>query len=202
MVDDAGFGGVGRTAVASVAGLFAGIVAAGMVVTLGNAVAPAPPVPVDLGDAAAVRVYLDGVPVVAHLALVLGWATGGFVAGLTGAVAAKGGWRVAGLAAGIGFTLLVVGGLDATPQPTGMWIAALLPLPAAWLGRRLGGHDPVPRAASAAPSAPRPSGRAPSPDPGGAAPRPSTARTLVSEPAATLAGGDDEDDADDAPPSR
>lgn len=200
MADEAGFGGVGRTAVASVAGLFAGVVAAAVVGTLGNAVAPSPPVPADLGDVEAVRYYLDAVPLAAHLALALGWCVGGFVAGLTGAVAAKGGWRVAGLVSGLGFTLLALGSLDVTPHPAWMWPAALLPLPAAWLGRGVGGRDPAAPTPAVTPApAQRESTSPPPSGPHGS--RPTAARTLVSEPAATLAGvGDDE--ADDPTPSR
>ena len=144
MADGAGFGGRGRTVLASVAGLFGGIVVVAIVQGVGHGLFPAPPFPAD-PDPAALQAFLDAVPIGSKLFVVLAWTLGGFVAGLTGAVAAKGGWRAAGLAAGLGFALLTVFSLMALPHPLWMWIGGtLFPFPAAWLGRSLGGRDPAP----------------------------------------------------------
>lgn len=150
MAEGTGFGGRGRTVLASVAGLFAGIVVVALVETVAHALFPAPPFPVD-PDPAALQAFLDSVPLGSKLLVVLGWALGGFVAGLAGAVAAKGGWRVAGLASGVSFALLTLGALTSLPHPLWMWIGGvLLPFPAAWLGRGLGGRDPAPTPLAAA----------------------------------------------------
>lgn len=125
-----------------------GIVAALVVVTLGDALAgaihPLPP-GLDFSDRDAVRTAIAGMPLAAYLALVAGWSAAGGLGAWTAARTAPSHRRRAGLVVGALLLASTLANLVMIPHPAWMWPAALVAVALAGVaGARLGATGEVP----------------------------------------------------------
>ena len=130
---------MGRTLMGIVAGLVVMFLVIAGMEALGHLLHPPPPGldPLDPARQAGFEQYIQSMPLLPKLVLVLAWVAGAFAGGWTAARLA-GHPRVAATAVALAVTSGVVAMIVAVPHPS--WLAAaglILPVPAALLAARL-----------------------------------------------------------------
>lgn len=134
---------MGRT----ILGVLAGVVVAWLVIVLcqfGSTALHPPPPGIDLRDPTQLAAFIEAAPLGAMLLVLAGYALGALLGGWTAARMARH-KRVAALLIGALVLAGVIANFALIPHP--LWMAVtgvLLPLPAAWLGARLGPARPHP----------------------------------------------------------
>lgn len=135
-------------AVRHVVAVVGGVIAAMVIVTMGDALAgaihPMPP-GLDFSDRDAVRAAIAGMPLAAYAVLVSGWSAAGGVGAWTAARTAPSHRLRAGLIVAGLLLASTLANLAMLPHPTWMWPVALVAVPlAGWMGARRGAAATVP----------------------------------------------------------
>ncbi|MGQ4659915.1 hypothetical protein [Lysobacter sp. F6437] len=133
---------MGRTILAVVAG----VVVAWLTIMLcqfGSAALHPPPPGMDLTDPSQLAIFIRAAPPAAMALVVAGWALGALIGGWLAARISRRHPRAAAVLVGAVVLAGVIANAMMIPHPLWMTIAGvLLPLPAAWLGARLGRPHP------------------------------------------------------------
>ncbi|MCE7991628.1 MAG: hypothetical protein HEP71_06600 [Roseivirga sp.] len=120
-----------------IAGLLAGWVAIFALEAVSHIFYP-PPADLDFTDKAALTAFMETLPTLAFVLLLISWMIGTFIAGMIGALVNKEAWKNSAIIIGVLLALGSIINMTLVPHPTWLIISASIAyVPSAYAGARL-----------------------------------------------------------------